>query len=95
MRLVVAIAAFAVAAAVSGRALAEPPAEPPEPIGKPVQDVRGRPHPLAPIPWFYREIDLQRDNVGAPGRKNSLREEQRAAESPSFRSGPFGDYRGW
>ncbi len=31
---------------------------------------------LQPIPWFYRGIDMQRQNVGLNGRKNALRTEQ-------------------
>jgi hypothetical protein len=39
-------------------------------------DPRGRRHPLAPIPWFYRQIDMSKQNVGLQGRINSTREEQ-------------------
>jgi hypothetical protein len=56
-----------------GSALAQEPAPP---IGEPVHDVRGRRHPLAPIPWFYREIDRERQNVGTLGRLNATRDEQ-------------------
>jgi hypothetical protein len=31
---------------------------------------------LQPIPWFYRQIDLQRQNIGLNGRKNAIRSEQ-------------------
>ena len=34
---------------------------------------------LQPIPWVYRQIDLQRQNVGLNGRKNALRTEQMQA----------------
>jgi len=31
---------------------------------------------LQPIPWFYRQIDLQRQNIGLNGRKNAIRTEE-------------------
>jgi hypothetical protein len=75
-----------------GVALAQPPPEPPEPLAKKTPDVRGRKHPFAPIPFFYYEFDLQRDNVGAPGRKNASRDEQRVAETPMLQPRPLSSW---
>ncbi len=76
----------------SGVALAAPPPEPPEPIGKPVQDARGRRHPFAPIPFFYRQTDDERVNVGNRGRTNATRSESREAMTPSLQEPPLGNY---
>ena len=75
-----------------GVALAQPPPEPPEPLAKKTQDVRGRKHPFAPIPFFYYEFDQQRDNVGIPGRKNATRDEQRVAETPMLQPRPLSSW---
>jgi hypothetical protein len=77
--------------AVGGTAMAADP-EPAEPIGQPVHDARGRRHPLAPIPFFYRELDQQRVNTGLNGRKNALRDEQRVAETPSLQPRPLSSW---
>ncbi|MDB4965829.1 MAG: hypothetical protein JWN44_1518 [Myxococcales bacterium] len=39
-------------------------------------DVRGRRHPLRPIDFAWRQMDMDRQNVGTPGRLNALRQEQ-------------------
>jgi hypothetical protein len=39
-------------------------------------DPRGRRHPFAPLPWFYRQLDMSRQNVGLQGRINATRDEQ-------------------
>jgi hypothetical protein len=39
-------------------------------------DVRGRPHPFRPIDFAWRQIDMDRQNVGTRGRINALRQEQ-------------------
>ena len=77
----------------SGIALAQPPPEPPAPLAyHQGEDWRGRKHPFAPIPFFYRELDLQRDNVGLPGRKNASRDEQRVAETPMLQPRPLSSW---
>jgi hypothetical protein len=40
------------------------------------RDVRGRRHPLRPIDFAWRQIDMERQNVGTHGRINALRQEQ-------------------
>lgn len=77
---------------LGGVALAEPPPEPPEPIGKPVNDARGRRHPFAPIPFFYRQTDDERINVGSGGRTNATRSESREAMTPSLQEPPLTNY---
>ena len=39
-------------------------------------DVRGRRHPLRPLDFAWRQMDMDRQNVGTPGRINALRQEQ-------------------
>jgi hypothetical protein len=39
-------------------------------------DVRGRRHPFRPIDFAWRQIDMERQNVGTQGRINALRQEQ-------------------
>jgi hypothetical protein len=58
-----------------GVAAAAPTPEPAPPtVGPP--DVRGRRHPLKPLELFYRDYDMERQNVGLRGRTNALRKEQ-------------------
>jgi hypothetical protein len=76
----------------SGVALAQPPPEPPEPIGQKTHDVRGRKHPFAPIPFFYRETDDQRVNVGNRGRTNATASESRQAMTPSLQEPALTNY---
>jgi hypothetical protein len=47
---------------------------------------------LQPIPFFYRELDAQRVNQGLLGRKNSTRDEQRVAETPSLQPRPLSSW---
>jgi hypothetical protein len=76
----------------SGVALAQPPPEPPEPLAKKTQDVRGRKHPFAPIPFFYYETDNQRVNVGNRGRTNATASESRQAMTPSLQEPALTNY---
>jgi len=75
-----------------GVALAQPPPEPPVPLAKKTQDVRGRKHPFAPIPFFYRETDDQRVNVGNRGRVNATAGESRQAMTPSLQEPALVNY---
>jgi len=85
-----------VAMTLGGVALAEPPPPEPAPSSLGPEELRvPRRHPLRPIPFFYRELDLQRQNVGAQGRINATRDEQIQAETPSVRPAPFGGWSGW
>ena len=58
--------------------------DPPEPLAKKTQDARGRKHPFAPIPFFYRELDRQRVNVGTVARTNATTQESWEAMTPSL-----------
>jgi hypothetical protein len=77
---------------MSGVALAQPPPEPPVPLAKKTYDERGRKHPFAPIPFFYRETDNQRVNVGNRGRVNSAGGELRQAMTPSWQEPALVNY---
>jgi hypothetical protein len=63
--------------------LVRPPSEPTEPLRK---------HPLAPIPFFWNELEIQRQNEGLAGRKNATRDEQRVAETPSLQPRPLSSW---
>ncbi len=68
--LFIALLTFAAPAAAQSLPLL-PTAHEPEPLTR---------YPrLQPIPWVYRQIDLQRQNTGLNGRKNALRSEQMRA----------------
>lgn len=76
-----------------GWAAAQEPA-PPTASGAPEARAPRR-RPWQPIDWFYRGIDMHRQNVGANGRKNALRDEQKQAEYPStigFRDPTLSDW---
>ena len=61
------LVSFATPAAAQSVALVPTSPRPPEAVRYPR---------LQPIPWVYRQIDLQRQNTGLNGRKNALRTEQ-------------------
>ncbi len=76
---VIALSALGLAGAVAAPARAQVPAEAPTlPLvtSAPGPERAPRYERLQPIPWFYRQIDLQRQNTGLNGRKNALRSEQ-------------------
>jgi hypothetical protein len=50
---------------------------------------------LQPIPWFYRGIDMQRQNVALNGRKNAIRDEQLRGETPSLQPRPLSGANNW
>jgi hypothetical protein len=68
------------------RTLSAIPGDRPEDL-KPIRADR-----LKPIPFFWQEIDLQRQNEGLAGRKNATRDEQRVAETPSLQPRPLSSY---
>lgn len=72
MRRALVIVLFAVATPAAAQSLPLVPTAPraPEAVRYPR---------LQPIPWFYRQIDLQRQNTGLNGRKNALRSEEMRA----------------
>ena len=75
---------------VAAPAAAQPTLVPPP---KPTGEVRPPPRrPWEPIPWFYRQIEIDRQNVGANGRKNAIRDEQLQAESPARQPAPLSDW---
>jgi hypothetical protein len=60
----------------------------PPTAGRP--DVRGRRHPFRPIDFAWRQIDMDRQNVGTLGRINASRQEQQ--ENLVGWSAPFSDF---
>lgn len=72
--------------AVGAAAGAAPPPEPAPPTSS--GEPEARPplrRPWQPIELFYRQIDLQRQNVGLNGRKNATRDAVKQAEFPGVR----------
>ncbi len=82
------IVAFLVAAPPAARALPLLPGahEPQRPT---------RYQRLKPIPWLWRQIDLERQNTGLNGRKNAIRSEQMRAgpkDAHSWDDKPLSDF---
>jgi hypothetical protein len=50
--------------------------------------------PWRPIEWFYRPVDIERQNVGAWGRMNATADEQRISQTPSLQPPPLTGW-GW
>ncbi len=86
MRALVAAAVLSIAAL----ALAQEPAPPTRASATAAGEWRWpRLRPLDPL---YRQTDLDRQNVGANGRKNATRDEQRIAETPSLQPRPLSSF---
>lgn len=65
-----------------------PPAPPRDPAARQtVSGALGRDRRRLDL--FWREIDRQRQNVGAPGRVNATLDEQRQGELPLLQPGPL------
>ena len=47
---------------------------------------------LRPVPFLWRELDIQRVNRDLLGRKNAARDEQRNAETPSLQPRPLSSW---
>ena len=71
--------------ALGGIAAAAPPPEPAPPTRSPRAEAVPLRRPWEPIDLFYRQIDIQRQNVGLHGRINATREAVQHAEWPSVR----------
>ena len=50
---------------------------------------------LQQIPWFYRGIDMQRQNAALNGRKNATRDEQLRGELPTLQPRPLSGGTNW
>jgi hypothetical protein len=73
-------------------AVAAPPPEPAPPTPTQHEDSRGRRHLLAPIPYVWRSYDMERQNVGAQGRKNAVGDASWEAMTPSLQRPPLVNY---
>jgi hypothetical protein len=83
MKRAILLAMLALGGTAAALPLVRPPTEPTEPMRK---------HPLAPIRFFWSELDAQRVNEGILGRKNATRDEQRVAETPSLQPRPLSSW---
>ena len=83
MKRAILLAMLALGGSAAALPLVRSPAEPTEPLRK---------HPLAPIRFFWNELDAQRVNEGILGRKNATRDEQRVAETPSLQPRPLSSW---